>query len=413
MSEVALRMDHVHKRFRRGEMYNSLRDLIPALTGRILGRKSTISNPKREFWALQDVSFEVMKGEAFGIIGHNGAGKSTILKILSRIMPPTKGRMIVNGRLSALIEVTAGFHHDLTGRENIYLNGTIMGMTKREIDAKFDAIVDFSGLEDFIDTPAKRYSSGMFARLGFSVAAHVDPEVLIVDEVLSVGDFVFQQKCIARMMEIMRSGTTVLFVSHNLGAVAELCQRGLLLDHGRVVTIGETSQVIGRYMENVRNTMRASADTSDAKPIRVTRVSLLRGQEPCVHFESEERARIEIEAVANATCKKVAVAIYLTDETHHSVFDTSTERLGNPPYDFAPGDKLKCSIELDLNMAYGTYYLSVVLYRYDIDTMLDAWEPAATFFVGTKLKGVRGVINCKPVVTYQAVERSPTTPVAS
>ena len=194
MSDVALRMEHVYKKFRKGEVYNSLRDLLPALTGRMFRQQELSESDKREFWALQDVSFEVKRGEAFGIIGHNGAGKSTALKILSRIMKPTKGRMVVNGRLSALIEVAAGFHQDLTGRENIFLNGTILGMTRREIESKLDQIIAFSGIEEFIDTPVKRYSSGMYARLGFSVAAHVDPEVLIVDEVLSVGDYAVPAK---------------------------------------------------------------------------------------------------------------------------------------------------------------------------------------------------------------------------
>src|SRR5271168_2074143 len=183
MADVALRMEHVYKKFRKGEVFNSLRDLVPALTGRMFQRQDLVGHDRREFWALRDVSFEVKRGEAFGIIGHNGAGKSTILKILSRIMKPTKGSMVVNGRLSALLEVTAGFHPDLTGMENIFLHGTILGMKKREIQSKLDQIVSFSGIEEFIDTPVKRYSSGMFARLGFSVAAHVDPEVLIVDEV--------------------------------------------------------------------------------------------------------------------------------------------------------------------------------------------------------------------------------------
>src|ERR1017187_1636108 len=184
MSEVAVQMECVYKKFRKGEVYNSLRDLLPALTGKMFRQQELRASDNREFWALQDLSFDVKRGEAFGIIGHNGAGKSTALKILSRIMKPSKGRMVVNGRLSALIEVTAGFHQDLTGRENIFLNGTILGMTKREVASKLDQIIAFSGIEDFIDTPVKRYSSGMYARLGFSVAAHVDPEVLIVDEVL-------------------------------------------------------------------------------------------------------------------------------------------------------------------------------------------------------------------------------------
>src|SRR5579863_7434744 len=220
MSDLALRMEHVYKKFRKGEIYNSLRDLIPAMTGRMFRTSELDSKDKREFWALQDISFEVKRGEALAIIGHNGAGKSTALKILRRIMRPTKGRMVVNGRLSALIEVTAGFHPDLTGMENIFLHGTILGMSKVEIRSKLDQIIAFSGIEEFIDTPVKRYSSGMYARLGFAVAAHVDPEILVVDEVLSVGDFAFQRRCMERMKEVVRNGTCVLFVSHNLKAVA-------------------------------------------------------------------------------------------------------------------------------------------------------------------------------------------------
>ncbi|HEY9229824.1 MAG TPA: ABC transporter ATP-binding protein, partial [Gemmatimonadaceae bacterium] len=224
-SDAVLAMDHVSKKFRRGEIYDSLRDLIPAMVSKVGKRRSPSELGKKEFWALQDVSFEVMRGEAFGIVGSNGAGKSTILKLLSGIMKPTRGTITVRGRLSALIEVGAGFHQDLTGRENIFLNGSILGMTKEEIRRKFDDIVEFAGLRDFIDTPVKRYSSGMYARLGFSVAAHVEPDLLIVDEVLSVGDYLFQQKCIDRMTGILKGGTTVLFVSHNLHAVTDLCQR--------------------------------------------------------------------------------------------------------------------------------------------------------------------------------------------
>ncbi len=401
MNDVALRMDKVYKRFRRGEIYDSLRDLIPALTGRMFRRAALNPGDKREFWALQDVSFEVKKGEAFAIIGHNGAGKSTILKILSRIMRPTTGQMIVHGRLSALIEVSAGFHQDLTGRENIYLNGTILGMRRQEIASKLDEIIAFAGLEDFIDTPVKRYSSGMFARLGFSVAAHVDPDVLIVDEVLSVGDFVFQQKCISRMTEVIKGGTTVLFVSHNLRAVADLCQRALLLDHGRVSAIGDTGQVINRYMDSIR------ADRStENKPARITKVTVRRGAEECVQFESGQRARFEIEAIAKEDCKKVAVVIYLTDDSHYEVFNTSTERLGHATYELKAGDKLTCSFELELNMAYGSYHACVALYRYDVGVALDEWAPAATFFVGSKLRGFRGIVNCKPVVVQESVERA-------
>src|SRR5580704_496590 len=267
MSDVVLSMEHVYKKFRKGETYNSLRDLLPALTGKMFGGQELNTGDTREFWALHDISFEVKRGEALGIIGRNGAGKSTALKILSRIMKPTKGHMAVNGRLSALLEVTAGFHPDLTGMENIFLHGTILGMKKREIQSKLDQIIAFSGLEEFIDTPVKRYSSGMFARLGFSVAAHVDPEVLVVDEVLSVGDYVFQQRCIDRIREIIRSGATVLFVSHNLKSVAEFCDRCLLLEKGRTVTTGPSDEVISTYLQKPSP---SAVDHTNSGPVRIS-----------------------------------------------------------------------------------------------------------------------------------------------
>jgi homopolymeric O-antigen transport system ATP-binding protein len=212
-SSVALEFDGIWKKFRKGEKFDSLRDLIPATVKTLFSTNHHGELKTREFWALKDVSFKIKRGEAVGIIGHNGSGKSTTLKLLSGILSPTKGDIKVNGRISALIEVAAGFHQDLTGRENIYLNDTILGMKKTEIERKFDQIVDFSGLEDFIDTPVKRYSSGMYARLGFSVAAHVDPDILLVDEVLSVGDMSFQQRCMEKMQEKIRSDVAVIFVS--------------------------------------------------------------------------------------------------------------------------------------------------------------------------------------------------------
>lgn len=199
-------------------------------------------------WALRGVSFEIERGEALGIIGRNGAGKSTLLKILSRITDPTTGRVEIRGRVSSLLEVGTGFHQELTGRENVYLNGTILGMRKREVDAKFDEIVDFSGVERFIDTPVKRYSSGMTVRLAFSVAAHLEPEILIVDEVLAVGDADFQKKCLEKMETVGKQGRTVLFVSHNMPAITRLCQRAVLLDEGKIVQNGQSDQVVSTYL---------------------------------------------------------------------------------------------------------------------------------------------------------------------
>src|SRR5690348_615419 len=249
MSDIAIDFDHVWKKFKKGEIYDSLRDLVPALGAILFSARRNGELQKQEFWALQDVSFLVKRGEALGIIGANGAGKSTVLKLLCGILKPTKGTVNIHGRLSALIEVGAGFHPDLTGRENVFLNGAILGMTRAEIRRKFDEIVEFSGLADFIDTPVKRYSSGMFARLGFSVAAHVDPDVLIVDEVLSVGDYLFQRKCMERMSAVLQGGATVIFVSHNLRAVTDLCSRALLLSHGRVLADGPAPEVLQRYLE--------------------------------------------------------------------------------------------------------------------------------------------------------------------
>ncbi len=206
------------------------------------------------FWALKDISFEVKKGEVLGIIGKNGAGKSTLLKILSQITEPTSGRVEIHGRVASLLEVGTGFHPELSGRENIYMNGTILGMTRREIDSKLDEIIDFSGVEKFIDTPVKFYSSGMKVRLGFSVAAHLEPEILIIDEVLAVGDYEFQKKCLGKMEDVAGQGRTVLFVSHNLEAVNKLCSSCLFLANGQKLNIGDTKMVLSEYLNNYLQT---------------------------------------------------------------------------------------------------------------------------------------------------------------
>jgi lipopolysaccharide transport system ATP-binding protein len=392
MSDVALRMDRVYKKFRKGEVYNSLRDLIPALTGRMLRQSDLRTRDAREFWALQDISFEVMRGEAFALIGHNGAGKSTLLKLLSRVMNPTRGHMVVNGRLSALIDVGAGFHQDLTGRENIFLNGTILGMSRREIASKLDEIIAFSGIEEFIDTPVKRYSSGMYARLGFSVASHVDPEVLVVDEVLSVGDYVFQQKCIDRMRTVMRSGVTVLFVSHNLKAVTELCQRSLLLAHGKMVMIGPSDAVVRRYLVDVMK-----EPTAAEKSLYVSQVVLRSAKGEQSSFESGDVVWVDVEVTARHAASRLAVVLWFTDEKDNLIFDTSTERLGHAPFSLGMGQRQRCTFELTLNMAHGAFRLCVALYRYDTQTEYDRRAPALTLFVGTSL-AVRGAVNCFPKV---------------
>jgi lipopolysaccharide transport system ATP-binding protein len=252
MSEVAIRASGLGKQYRLGqaEQYQALRDVIArtvAAPFRRNGRRERPAGPDR-FWALREISFEIGRGEAVAIVGRNGAGKSTLLKLLSRIAEPTEGWARVEGRVGSLLEVGTGFHPELTGRENVYLNGAILGMRRREIDARFDEIIAFAETESFVDTPVKRYSSGMYMRLAFAVAAHLEPEILIVDEVLAVGDAAFQKKCLGKMGDVTHAGRTVLFVSHNLDAVQRLCPRAMLLDGGRLVTFGPTPRVVAHYL---------------------------------------------------------------------------------------------------------------------------------------------------------------------
>jgi len=267
---VAVTFDNVSKKFARGLPPDSLRDLIPSLVKRGLQRRRTEALTDNEFWALRDVSFEVEQGKALGIIGPNGAGKSTVLKLLTRILKPTIGRCVVRGRTGALIEIAAGFHPDLTGRENVFLQGAIMGMKPREIQQRFSEIIDFSGISAFIDTPVKRYSSGMGARLGFAIAAHLNPQVLIIDEVLGVGDMAFQQKCIDRMNDFKRQGVAIVFVSHNLEAVSNLCDSTLYLKSS-VVAQGDTVEVLRQYVSSqAKGTSTTSIDEAEIRDVSLS-----------------------------------------------------------------------------------------------------------------------------------------------
>lgn len=259
-------VDAVSKQYQLGELGRGHDRVTEAITQRISQLRTRRARDRSKLWALRDVSFDVEKGEGVGIIGRNGAGKSTLLKILARITPPTTGEARIRGRVGALLEVGAGFHPDLTGRENVFLNGAVLGMKKSEIAAKFDEIVAFAEVERFIDTPVKRYSTGMHLRLAFAVAAHLEPEILIVDEVLSVGDLAFQEKCLGRMDAVVAEGRTILFVSHNLVAVQHFCQRCLLLSGGRKIAEGPTADVINTYTQSVRRGSRASvSDVVDRK----------------------------------------------------------------------------------------------------------------------------------------------------
>ena len=249
---TAIAVERLSKRYRIGQYhsaYGTLRDSISDTVGRIARRERTPHY--EEIWALKDVSFEVLEGSVLGIVGRNGAGKSTLLKILTRITTPTQGRAMLRGHVSSLLEVGTGFHPELTGRENVYLNGSVLGMKRREIAGKFSDIVEFSGVEKFIDTPVKRYSSGMSVRLAFAISAHLEPEVLLVDEVLAVGDAEFQRRCLGRMEELSNSGRTVLFVSHQMQSVSQLCDRAIQLDDGMIVDDGSATEVVARYLQQV------------------------------------------------------------------------------------------------------------------------------------------------------------------
>jgi lipopolysaccharide transport system ATP-binding protein len=250
MGDTAITVDGLHKRYLLGSAHAStfLSDVLVDGMRKILGRSTAGRKKPEEIWALREVSFEIKKGEVFGVIGANGSGKSTLLKILSRVTEPTKGRAVIRGRYCGLLEVGTGFHPELTGRDNVYMSGAILGMTRREIDRKFDEIVAFAEVEQFIDTPVKHYSSGMFVRLGFSVLAHMDPNVLIVDEVLAVGDVRFQKKCMGKMEDVGQQGRTVILVSHDMRAMTRLCKRAILLNKGVVVKEGSAHEVVNHYL---------------------------------------------------------------------------------------------------------------------------------------------------------------------
>lgn len=310
MSRAAIEFEHVAKGYHLGAYRRSLREAVSGLW-----RKRAAANPTDLFWALDDVSFQVQPGEVLGIIGHNGAGKSTILKLLSEVTYPTRGRIHTRGRMAALIELGAGFHPDLSGRDNIFLNGAILGLKRREISAQFDDIVAFAELEKFIDTPVKRYSSGMYVRLAFAVAAHVQADILVVDEVLSVGDAAFQQKSLDKMLEMRERGTTIVFVSHNLWSVATFCHRVLLVNSGQVVAEGLPGVVIQQYRQNQREKLLAQANqqtTQAGQHVVITAVELLdEALRPRAEFQPHLPLLIRVHYHSHAVLTHLAGKIYI------------------------------------------------------------------------------------------------------
>ncbi|MBI5643498.1 MAG: ABC transporter ATP-binding protein [Deltaproteobacteria bacterium] len=315
MKEPIIEVSNISKSYKLGKKasYGSLREEIAQAFTSIFKNGEKGDDPT--LWALKDVSFEVGKGEVIGIIGRNGAGKSTLLKILSRITEPTSGRVVMRGRVASLLEVGTGFHPELTGRENIFLNGALLGMTSAEIKSKFDEIVAFSEIEKFLDTPVKRYSSGMYVRLAFAVAAHLEPEILIVDEVLAVGDASFQKKCLGKMGDVAKGGRTVLFVSHNMSAVQSLCQRAILLAGGSKIKEGTSHDVVSHYFSNVGESRKALHEfpADPAKRVKIRRVAVRDdrgGLDDVVDLNKNFFVQIDYELTEDVSNLSIGISIF-------------------------------------------------------------------------------------------------------
>ena len=387
MKNWVLQVDQLWKEYRLCKgMLNNLTarefamDLIRRYTS--VGKEKSSSYEPTTFWALEDVSFTVERGDTIGIIGRNGAGKSTLLKVLSKITPPTRGLIRSKGRITSLLEVGTGFHPELSGTENIYLNGAILGLKRKEIKERFDAIVDFSGVEKFLETPLKRYSSGMLVRLAFAVAAHLDPDLLIIDEVLAVGDLDFQKKCLRKMEDVSKSGRTIIFVSHNNEHILRICKKGLLLEQGKVIQQGVVTDVIQRYMEHSRN-LAASAleDRMDRKgsgELRIRSIQVLdEHQRACTRLSPSQA--LSLVFPFEQTGAFPAVDLMIKVELHNSmgikVFEHSNRQNG-VYFNQAEILESKCfSLAIsELPFPHGDYYLSYEVWNksHCIDSLQDA-----------------------------------------
>lgn len=401
-SDVVIRVEGLGKKYalyhESSERYTALRDVLARqarTAGRLLNpftlagqlrraqRQAALERTERdeEFWALKDVSFEIRRGERVGIIGRNGAGKSTLLKILSRITEPTTGRVEIRGRVASLLEVGTGFHPELTGRENIYLNGAILGMTRREIKRKFDEIVDFAEVEKFLDTPVKRYSSGMYVRLAFAVAAHLEPEILVVDEVLAVGDASFQKKCLGKMENVAeKEGRTVLFVSHQLTAVQALCNRGILLNTGKKVVDDTSERTLIKYsslckVNQVNTPVSARSDRGGTGQAKITDISITTVEGSSLISVGDQLAiRLKYESCAPIKQPRIKIGIY--DNRHIGVLgldsNTSLSRL---PSEIRENGEIICIPE-KVPVNAGLYAVNVALFTRD--DLVDHLQAACT-----------------------------------
>jgi lipopolysaccharide transport system ATP-binding protein len=395
---TVIRFENVSKRYRLGSRLGDLREFVPDPLAvvrhwwhRRNGKPShhDDSPEATEVWALKDVSFEVKEGEALGIIGPNGAGKSTILKLLAGITEPTRGRIETRGRVSALIEVGAGFHWDLTGRENVYLNGSILGLTKREIDAKFDSIVQFAELERFVDTPVKRYSSGMYMRLGFAVAAHLDPDILLVDEVLAVGDASFHHKCLVHMRSLLSSERTIILVSHNLSAVSSLCPRAIVLSKGRKCFDGETGTAMQHYFDSVQRSFQVGATEGESlgRPVlsgdvEILGVAVVDDQgTPTSHVRAGDYAEIRVRARFVRPLRNPEFGCVVRRSDGLLIAEVSSASLGLSTGCFSSGEEVEVALRNRWCLGNGTYLISVHVADLTRRTLCDWREAAATLVV--------------------------------
>jgi lipopolysaccharide transport system ATP-binding protein len=385
MSQPIISVENLSKYYRLGETKSAQSSLLSLKT--IFGGRRR-NDPSRDLWALKDISFEVPAGQVMGVVGRNGAGKSTLLKILSRITDPTEGRAVVRGRVGSLLEVGTGFHPELTGRENVFLNGSILGMSADEIRRKFDEIVDFSEIGSFIDTPVKRYSSGMFTRLAFAVAANLDPEILIIDEVLSVGDAAFQKKCLAKIRNLMKSGRTVLFVSHNIGSVAELCTCAILLHKGRILKSGSTSEVIEQYakliaQDTAEQGIRQDATGYHADDVSITAVNTRKASgAPDTVFDVNDEVVVEIDYEVHAVLETLQLSVALSRNMSELFSSFDTDGLEMPLIRREPG-KYRAELHLPAHfLKAGSYSVAANLGTIS-DLLLDI--PSAAQFTVEEL----------------------------
>jgi lipopolysaccharide transport system ATP-binding protein len=398
----SIQFNHISKRYRIGHGMPSLRSLLERLKN---------SKAENYHWAVKDVSFELQPGEAVGIIGPNGAGKTTILKLLSNVTHPTSGEIKINGRFSALIELGAGFHPDLTGRENIYLNGTILGMKKSDIKARFGQIVDFAGIGQYLDTPVKRYSSGMYARLGFAIAAHVDPEVLLVDEVLAVGDYAFQMKCYNRMDELRANGTSLIFVSHNMEVIRRVCDQGLVMYRGQNIFKGSSAEAVIAYSDALRQAAREHSENhlmEDAMSQRamtfdaeIMNVSLLdKTGQPVTVLDSGTKATIAVDYHFKRNVQQPIFAFTIRTEDGRVVYDTTTQWMKIQTPNFQAGNNYRVEYDFEVALLEGAYELGVDVAAGDLSVYYDRLERAMGFWVKSS-NGAQGLANLKAKVAFK------------